>query len=381
MEDGVLNRFTCKWTALLLSVLLIGCAGTKPVAKNEMTAAETVTSAPRSDSASDSTHTLTPEPTATTPEPTATPVPTPELTPTEIPMTPPIIQLKDGETITVDAAFTFIDPGYSASDYLGQDLTDRVIVSGEVISYLVGEYELTYTVEDDYDQTATITRKVNVQPVAMPEIVIPPEKTVYLTFDDGPAANTSVLLDVLAKYNAKATFFLVGNRIKDALVQRMVEEGHSVGVHTYTHEYHRIYASEKAFFEDFQKTQEVIYEKTGVSPRIFRFPGGSANTVSCFNGGIMTRLTGIMEDMGYRYFDWNVSAGDAQEKKYTPMEYYSFVMYGLLAHPDYAVVLQHDTNYQSLLAVELVLKWGMENGYTFRALDLTSPVVHSKVNN
>ncbi len=374
MEDGVLNRFTCKWTALLLSVLLIGCAGTKPVAKNEMTAAETVTPAPRSDSASDSTHALTPEP-------TATPVPTPEPTPTEIPMTPPIIQLKDGEAVTVDAAFTFIDPGYSASDYLGQDLTDRVIVSGEVVSYLVGEYELTYTVEDDYGQTATITRKVNVQPVAMPEIVIPPEKTVYLTFDDGPAANTSVLLDVLAKYNAKATFFLVGNRIKDDLVQRMVEEGHSVGVHTYTHEYHRIYASEKAFFEDFQKTQEVIYDKTGVSPRIFRFPGGSANTVSCFNGGIMTRLTGIMEDMGYRYFDWNVSAGDAQEKKYTPMEYYSFVMYGLLAHPDYAVVLQHDTNYQSLLAVELVLKWGTENGYTFRALDLTSPVVHSKVNN
>lgn len=379
-----MNRFTCKWTALLLSVLLIGCAGTKPVAKNEMAAAETVTSAPRSDSASDSTHTLTPEPTATlvpTPEPTATPVPTPEPTPTEIPMTPPIIQLKDGEAITVDAAFTFIDPGYSASDYLGQDLTDRVIVSGEVISYLVGEYELTYTVEDDYGQTATITRKVNVQPVAMPEIVIPPEKTVYLTFDDGPSWSTEKLLEVLKKYDAKATFFVVGNRIKDDLIVRMVDEGHGVGIHSYTHIFDQIYKDEQAFFSDFQLTQQAIFERTGSYTRIFRFPGGSANTVSQRNKGLMTRLTKIMEDMGYRYFDWNGSARDAENQPFTVMEYYSNIVGNIRAHSDYAVILQHDTNAQSVMAVESVLKWGMENGYTFRALDLTSPVVHSKVNN
>jgi peptidoglycan/xylan/chitin deacetylase (PgdA/CDA1 family) len=326
---------------------------------------------------------ITPEPTpqatlppAPTPEPT--PVPTPE--PTEIPITNPIITLVGGEELTVEANFTFTDPGWLADDYLKKDLTSRVKVSGEVVPYLVGSYAITYSVTDDDGRSTTVVRHVEVVPVEMPEIVMPPEKTVYLTFDDGPCGYTAKLLDVLKKYDAKATFFVVGEMGRAEMIKRAYEEGHSIGVHCYTHEYKDIYKSEEAYFEDFLKVQEIIKEQTGSYTRIFRFPGGSANTASRRNKGIMTRLTKIMEDMGYRYFDWNVTAGDSG-KGYTEADVKKRVTNGIKTHKDFAIVLQHDIHLTSVRAVESILKWGKENGYTFLALDLTSPYVHSKVQN
>ncbi len=315
------------------------------------------------------------------PAPTLPPelIPTPE--PTEVPVGDPIITLVEGEELNVAADFTFSDPGYFAADYRGNSLTDRVTVKGEVVPYLTGTYELSYSVKDDDGRSTTVVRRVHIVPAEMPEIVMPPEKTVYLTFDDGPCGYTEELLDVLKKYNAKATFFIIGNKRRTDLIKRAYAEGHSIGVHTYCHEYKKIYKNEKAFFEDFQKTQEVIKEATGSYTRIFRFPGGSANTASRRSKGIMTRLTKIMEDMGYRYFDWNVSAGDSGGNGYTASQIKSRVVNGLKNHSDYAVVLQHDIHLNSVRAVEGILKWGQENGYTFLALDLTSPVVHSKVQN
>lgn len=327
---------------------------------------------------------LTPSP---TPDATLPPAPTPRPTeaptpaPTEIPVTAPIITLIGGENLRVEAGFTFSDPGFFADDYLRRDLSDRVKVSGEVTPYLVGTYRITYSVTDDDGRNTKVVRTVEVVPVEMPEIVMPPEKTVYLTFDDGPCGYTEQLLDVLKKYDAKATFFIVGDRGHAETIKRAYEEGHTIGVHCYTHEYKTIYKNEQAFFEDFLKTQEIIKEQTGSYTRIFRFPGGSANTASRRNKGIMTRLTKIMEDMGYRYFDWNVSAGDSSGKSYTSSDVKNRVVNGIRTHSDYAVVLQHDIHYQSVRAVESILKWGKENGYTFRALDLTSPVIHSKVQN
>ena len=307
-----------------------------------------------------------------------TEVPTPE--PTEIPITDPVITLFGGETYTVPADFTFADPGYTAADYRGNNLTARVTVKGEVTAYLVGAYELSYSVTDDDGRTTTAVRRVEVVPHELPDIVMPPEKTVYLTFDDGPCSYTEKLLDVLAKYDAKATFFVVGNKSRKDLIGRAYREGHSIGVHSYTHVYKDIYKSEEAFFADFQKTQEVIKEQTGSYTQIFRFPGGSANTVSHINKGIMTRLTKIMEDMGYRYFDWNVSSGDAS-KGYTTESVKKKVINGMKNHTDFVIILQHDIHQPSVRAVESILKWGTENGYTFAALDLTSPIVHSQVQN
>ena len=314
------------------------------------------------------------------PPPTAIPPETPTPTPTEVPITDPVITLFGGENYQVTADFTFTDPGFSAVDYLGNNLTDRVTVKGEVTAYLVGSYDLSYTVTDDGGRSTTAVRRVEVVAAELPEIVMPPEKTVYLTFDDGPCSYTEKLLDVLQKYDAKATFFVVGNKSRKDLIARAYQEGHSIGVHSYTHVYKEIYKSEKAFFEDFQKTQEVIKEQTGSYTRIFRFPGGSANTVSHINKGIMTRLTKIMEDMGYRYFDWNVSSGDASSG-YTQDSVKKNVINGMKNPTDFVIILQHDIHLPSVRAVEAILQWGQKNGYTFAALDLTSPIVHSKVQN
>lgn len=309
-----------------------------------------------------------------------TAVPTEAPTPTPAPITEPVITLVGGESITYTADFTFTDPGYSAIDPKGQNITDRVKVKGEVVSYLVGPYDLTYTVTDDEGRTASVVRHVEVVPYELPEIVMPPEKTVYLTFDDGPCSYTEKVLDLLKKYDAKATFFIIGNKSRKEFIARAYEEGHSIGVHSYTHENKEIYKSEQAFFEDFLKTQEVIKEQTGSYTRLFRFPGGSGNTVSRYNKGIMTRLCKIMEDMGYRYFDWNVSASDSS-KDSTTSSVKSRVINGMKTHTDFVIILQHDIHLQSVRAVEAILQWGKENGYTFRALDLTSPIVHSVLQN
>ena len=321
----------------------------------------------------------TPDDTPALPTLPPTVPPTPE--PTEIPVTDPVITLIDGDTVRVEADFTFSDPGYFADDYKGNNLTSRITVSGEVIPYKVGTYDVTYSVTDDEGRSSTVVRHVEVVPVEMPEIVMPPEKTVYLTFDDGPCGYTEQLLDVLKKHNAKATFFVIGSMGRKDMIKRAYEEGHAIGVHTYTHEYKEIYKNEQAFFDDFWKTQEVIKEQTGSYTRIFRFPGGSANTASRRNKGIMTRLTKIMEDMGYRYFDWNVSSGDASGQSYTSSDVKNRVIGGIKRHSDFAVVLQHDIHYQSVKAVDAILTWGEEHGYTFLALDLTSPVMHSQVQN
>ncbi len=373
---------------MLLLFVLLACRTENAEPMFEAQSTEAPTEAP--------TPAITPEPTpdedmivvtpTPTPEVTLQPAPTPEPTPeptpapTEIPVTDPVITLVGGEELTVEANFTFTDPGYFADDYLKKDLTSRVKVTGEVVPYLVGSYAITYSVTDDDGRSTTVVRHVEVVPVEMPEIVMPPEKTVYLTFDDGPCGYTAKLLDILKKYDAKATFFIVGEMGHAEMIKREFEEGHSIGVHCYTHEYKDIYKSEEAYFADFLKAQEIIKEQTGSYTRIFRFPGGSANTASRRNKGIMTRLTKIMEDMGYRYFDWNVTAGDSG-KGYTEADVKKRVTGGMKTHTDFAIVLQHDIHYTSVHAVESILKWGKENGYTFLGLDLTSPYVHSTVQN
>ena len=368
--------------AVLFLCLLFACGGETPAAAPSPSPEPTKEAAIPTEESID----VAPTPASATALPTVptlppeliTPEPTPE--PTPLPVTDPVITLVGGEELTVTADFTFTDPGCSANDWRQNDLTDRVRVSGEVVSYLVGTYDLTYTVTDDDGRTTTAVRRVSVVPAEFPEIVMPPEKTVYLTFDDGPCGNTATLLDVLKKYDAKATFFVVGNKKRTDMIKRAYEEGHSIGVHTYTHVYKSLYKNEQAFFEDFLKTQEVIREATGSYTRIFRFPGGSANTASRVNKGIMTRLTKIMEDMGYRYFDWNVTGGDSGSGA-TTESIKKRVISGLKTHTDFAIVLQHDIHMNSVRAVESILKWGTEHGYTFRALDLTSPYVHSSVQN
>ena len=119
---------------------------------------------------------------------------------------------------------------------------------------------------------------------------------IFLTFDDGPSnSTTGRLLDILKKYKVKATFFVTGNG-SDDLIKREYAEGHSIGLHTYSHSYKTVYASEEAFFDDLNKVDQRVYNAIGIHPKITRFPGGASNTVSKFNPGIMTRLASQLKD-------------------------------------------------------------------------------------
>lgn len=196
------------------------------------------------------------------------------------------------------------------------------------------------------------------------EVVEQPEKTAYLTFDDGPSANTYRILDALKESGQKATFFIVAKNIpghEDAL-KRMVNEGHTVAVHTYSHNYREIYGSVEAFLEDFNRAYTVIYETCGVRPTIFRFPGGSVNA---YNRAIYQPLIAEMLRRGFVYYDWSVSSEDATGKDYSPEQLTEFVMEGTagLSRP---VILMHDASDKASTAAAVpgIIRQLTNAGYT-----------------
>jgi peptidoglycan/xylan/chitin deacetylase (PgdA/CDA1 family) len=293
---------------------------------------------------------------------------------------PPVLTLSGDAEVWMKAGQTYVDPGFIAEDLGDGDLTSLVTVSGTVNQYHASDYELLYTVTDAAGNTATATRTVHVEPQPQPDVVEPGEKVVYLTFDDGPGAYTQELLDVLEEYNVKATFFVTGaNAQYQDMIAKEAAAGHTVGIHSYSHNYNTVYASEDAYFEDVDKMQEIVEAETGRKTSLLRFPGGSSNTVSSYNPGIMTELTEDVEDMGYQYFDWNVSSGDAGETTDTETVAQN-VISGMQQHK-VSVVLQHDIKSFSVDAVEEILSWGIENGYTFLPLTSSSPTAHHGVNN
>ena len=292
----------------------------------------------------------------------------------------PQILLNGEQTLSLGASLSYTDPGFQAYDAQGHNLTGYVQVNGQVIPYETGTYTVEYSITNGKGERASAVRTVEITPIRNPDIVTPNVPTIYLTFDDGPGPYTSRLLDVLLKYNVKATFFVTCLEPDyEDMVGRAYREGNSIGVHSASHDYYEVYASEEAFFEDFNRVQEMILRQTGTTTRIFRFPGGSSNTVSRFNRGIMTRLTRDMTDMGYQYFDWSVTSGDAGETTDTDTIFRNIV--NGCAGEQTSIVLQHDNKDFSVAAVERVILWGLNNGYVFRPLDISSPTVQHKLAN
>ena len=293
----------------------------------------------------------------------------------------PEIMLTGGSDYTCPAAMDWVDPGWSVVDSDGTDLSELVQVSGRVTPYKLGDYTLNYQISNGRGDTLRASRTVHVVAAERKEAVIPEQKTIYLTFDDGPGPYTDQLLDLLAKYDVKVTFFITGNYpdYYDC-IGRAYNEGHTIAVHTFCHDYRQIYRGVQAYFDDFKKCEDLIYEQTGTYTKLFRFPGGSSNTVSSFNPGIMGMLATYMRDMGYYYFDWNVSSGDAKPVQIPTYEVYRNVINGC-AQYDTNVVLQHDVKDFSVAAVEDIIKWGLDNGYQFLPLQEDSYGARHKIFN
>lgn len=297
----------------------------------------------------------------------------------------PEILLTGGSDYDHPAHEEFVEPGVQVLDLGDGDITAQVTVEGSVDNRMIGDNVLTYTVTDSAGNTATATRTVHVVPNTNPAPVTEEDKVIYLTFDDGPGPYTEKLLDILDKYDVKVTFF-VTDQFHDYidLIGEAYRRGHKIAIHSLYHDFDDIYSSVDAYFADFDKMQEIVVEQTGEATNLFRFPGGSSNTISSFNSGIMTRLAKEAEARGYYYFDWNVSSGDASGVEISSEQVAANVIGNIQdneGYYNYSVVLQHDIKGFSVDAVEEIILWGLDNGYIFRALDETSPGAHHPINN
>lgn len=292
----------------------------------------------------------------------------------------PVITLKGNKTMYLTPTASFTEPGYTAIDNCNDDLTSKVTVSGTVKEKQEGTYTLTYQVTDNSNNKTTVTRKVIISEKTNPNSGIYSKGTIYLTFDDGPSnVTTGVILDILKEENVKATFFVTNNG-PDYLIKRIYDEGHTVAIHTASHNYSNIYSSVDNYFSDLEKVSNRIKKITGQTSKIVRFPGGSSNTISRrYSKGIMTKLSDELFSRGYRYYDWNIDSGDASTAKTKKAVYNNVV--NNLSKDKMNVVLMHDIKAPTREAVRDIIKYGKENGYTFDRIDMDTYMVRQKIQN
>jgi len=207
------------------------------------------------------------------------------------------------------------------------------------------------------------------------------QKVVYLTFDDGPSQNTKKIIDILDRYDAKATFFVTGcNPNYNKYIKEAHDKGHSIGLHTYTHQYDYVYSSVDNYFEDLKSISDMVVDLTGESSNIIRFPGGSSNTISANVPGLMSELTELVQDKGYQYFDWNADSTDASGngipvsqliKNSTSYDY------------QYINILFHDSSTKdtTVEALPAIIEYYKDKGYIFLGLENNSFPAHHSVNN
>ena len=176
----------------------------------------------------------------------------------------------------------------------------------------------------------------------------------------------------------KATFFVVGRTDDNsvALYKRIVEEGHTLAMHSYSHRYNEIYKSQESFVEDMEKLQEYLYEVTGIWPRFYRFPGGSSNTVSSV---AMQKLMAYLNENGITYFDWNISSGDASNVQISADNIVDNCINGL-GDKSECMILMHDATEKktTVEALPEVIHRIQESGnYEFLPItDSTAPIQH-----
>lgn len=190
-----------------------------------------------------------------------------------------------------------------------------------------------------------------------------------LTFDDGPSPNTERVLEILERYGVKGTFFVVGNSAATAAGQermkKIVAAGHTLAMHSWSHEYKKVYASVDAFLEEFNSLYQWIHQVTGVYPAVYRFPGGSLNG---YNRGVYQEIIAEMTRRGFVYYDWNASAQDATVHPRPAWDIAADCLRGV--GRDLVVVLCHDSAARGTTvdALPAVIEGYQNAGYTFSAL-------------
>lgn len=260
------------------------------------------------------------------------------------------IQYADGKVYKVDEDYEAMLAGYHEED--------REPVSGmpEELQEILKETDIGY-------QGLYPEMKIDAQI----KFQQPQDKTVYLTFDDGPSSVTPEILDTLAKYNIKATFFVVGKQLSESgieMLKRVIAEGHTVGIHTYSHDYKVMYESVEAYLEDFYQAYNIIVTETGYQPSIFRFPGGSINA---YNQSIYQQIIAEMARRGFVFFDWNNSAEDTVAG-HTTASIIANVTKDI-KEEGYTIVLMHDTIEETGAALDSIINNLLQRNYNFDSLN------------
>ncbi len=202
------------------------------------------------------------------------------------------------------------------------------------------------------------------------------QKLVYLTFDDGPSTYTDEILDILARYNVKATFFVLGKEGYEEQYQRIIDEGHTLALHSYTHQYSQIYESPENFRRDIMQLSDYLYDITGYRCEFYRFPGGSSNTIIRFD---KDECFDVLEEEGLVYFDWNVTSKDASAYQLSSQAIVNNVLSGV-SQTNASVVLMHDASDKSTTveALPIILESLLEDENTvlLPITHGTTPVCH-----
>jgi peptidoglycan/xylan/chitin deacetylase (PgdA/CDA1 family) len=198
-------------------------------------------------------------------------------------------------------------------------------------------------------------------------------KIAYLTFDDGPSTNTEPILAILKQFSVHATFFVNGDSTMNGqrLYRRMLDEGHVIGNHTYTHHYSLIYSSVQAFDKDTERLSKLLEKFTGIRPTLLRYPGGSNNKVSHQYGGskIMQRIITKMNQEGFTYTDWNVSSTDSALPIQSKIQIISAVL-NSSKHKKEVIILMHDDakKLNTVRALPEIIAGLQKQGFCFEVL-------------
>ena len=258
-----------------------------------------------------------------------------------------------------------------------------VKLEGMLDSYMMAVSEETQEIEEEIINESILTETPYYQEL-YPDFYAPQalslseycDDTIYLTFDDGPSPRTPEVLEILRDKNVKATFFVVGQNDEQSLqwMRDIVAEGHTLGMHSYSHKYKEIYSSVEAYLDDMYKMYSQIKETTGVTPTVFRFPGGSINA---YNTSINQEIISEMLRRGFVPYDWNISSEDAAATPPSAQTIVSSVS-AQAQRVNRGVVLMHDSDYKytTVAALPELIDALTEQGYTFSEIKPeTHPIV------
>ncbi len=288
----------------------------------------------------------------------------------------PKIELLGNQKMTIYLGNNYIEPGFKATDNCDGNLSNKVKVSEKLDTNKEGNYIISYKVQDSSGNEEILYRYIEVLKEPNKNI-----KTIYLTFDDGPSNITEQILDILKEENVKASFFVINADDKyNKYIKREIEEGHTLGLHSYTHKYKTIYHSKEAYFNDLNLIEEKITKITGVKPKIIRFPGGSSNTIS--KKGLMKTLIKEVEKKDYIYFDWNIASYDTSNISSNTI--YNKVVSQLKKYNySHNVILMHDfaNNKKTVKALKKIIEYGKKEGYKFDKLSEWMPPIKHNIKN